>query len=161
MTNTNINNNPSFQVTADYIMEGFKAHKGYLKDIEGEAFDYDYEVRLKDMHDSFTEQCISWEEVEGFENYIVTEMGEVWNIKTARKLACPPNKWGYHYANLSNNGESKSFTVHSLVAKHFLGEAPEGMETPEIDHIVPDKSNNSVYNLQWLSKKDNILKSNK
>lgn len=47
----------------------------------------------------------------------------------------------------------KVYTIHSLVAKAFLGERPEGYE---IDHISGDKSDNTMRNLEYVTHKENM-----
>jgi hypothetical protein len=46
----------------------------------------------------------------------------------------------------------KTIKVHKLVALHFLGERPEGLQ---IDHIDRNKTNNHIDNLRYVSCKEN------
>jgi hypothetical protein len=48
----------------------------------------------------------------------------------------------------------KAHRVHILVAKEFI-KNPNNL--PDVDHINGDKNNNSVENLRWSSKSDNML----
>ena len=52
-------------------------------------------------------------------------------------------------------------TVHRLVAFAFLGDPPQGMVDPTIDHIDCNTGNNAASNLQWLSRSDNSRKGNR
>ena len=56
---------------------------------------------------------------------------------------------GYYYIAL--NG--RSYQLHRILAKHFVAN-PENL--PEIDHIDRDKTNNSIDNLRWSSRSDNM-----
>lgn len=91
-----------------------------------------------------------WKTIEGFENYEVSNNGEVRNKKTGRilKNSTAPN--GYLRVNLRANNQSYTRYVHRLVALNFL--EGEG----EVNHVDGNKSNNNVKNLEWLSHKENI-----
>lgn len=62
---------------------------------------------------------------------------------------------GYQTVALRVNGKYKRCTVHSLVAEFFLGPKPKGTE---VDHIDGDKLNNTANNLQYITRKQNIMK---
>lgn len=61
---------------------------------------------------------------------------------------------GYWY--LSIDGES--WRLHRLVATVWI---PRNDNSLVVDHIDNDKNNNSVSNLQWLTLRENSIKSNK
>lgn len=63
------------------------------------------------------------------------------------------NGKGYKIVSLKKNGARKNFYVHRLVAESFL-ENP--FRYTEINHIDFDKGNNSVSNLEWISRVGNI-----
>ena len=63
------------------------------------------------------------------------------------------NTHGYLYVNLHKDGRHKTITVHRLVATAFISN-PSNLET--INHKDEDKTNNTISNLEWMSKKDNI-----
>ena len=54
---------------------------------------------------------------------------------------------------LYKDGEKKSYRLHRLVADAYL---PNPDSLPEVHHIDANKKNNSINNLQWISKKENI-----
>lgn len=60
---------------------------------------------------------------------------------------------GYLTVTLLVDGKKYRCLVHRLVAEVFLGEIPYGME---IDHKDGNKLNNSAYNLEWVSRKENL-----
>lgn len=67
------------------------------------------------------------------------------------------NRDGYHTVKLYINGKKKSCKVHRLVAQSFI---PNPLDLPEVNHIhvenSDDKSDNSVYNLEWSDRANNI-----
>ena len=101
--------------------------------------------------------------IDGFDNYLVSNFGNVKNSKTNRILKLQNHRQGYKEIRLYKNGKFKMFKVHRLVGKAFL-ENPDSKKV--IDHIDENKANNNVRNLRWCSQKDNscnrgITKNNK
>lgn len=86
-----------------------------------------------------------WMEVDGFPSYMVSDQGEVINIKFGRPLKPRPNGHGYMRVNLSEGGVAKQFYVHRLVAHAFIEDYLDGMQ---IKHHDQDKSNNALSNLR-------------
>lgn len=93
-----------------------------------------------------------WKPIKDFENYCINELGEVINTKTNKLLVGDINNHGYYRICLCHNGKTKKFFRHRLVATHFI-ENPNNYI--EVNHIDGDKSNNSVSNLEWISRKEN------
>ena len=87
-----------------------------------------------------------------FDNYFVSNFGNIKNRKTNRILKPSNDKDGYKYVVLSKNGIKKTFKVHRLVGIAFL-ENPENKQM--IDHIDNNPANNIVKNLRWCSQKEN------
>jgi len=54
---------------------------------------------------------------------------------------------------LCKDGKTKRFSLHRLVAIHFLGN-PENK--PQVNHIDNDPTNNQVTNLEWCTGKENM-----
>lgn len=96
-----------------------------------------------------------WKQIEGFENYSVSDTGLVMNTRTGRTLAFTKGKDGYLYAGLAKNGKVQKFRIHRLVAQAFIPN-PNCLAT--VDHKNGNKEDNNVSNLQWLSCGDNLEK---
>ena len=101
-------------------------------------------------------------EIEGYEAYTITQEGDVYSTKwnTPRKLKpqrATQSKKGYYQIRLyDESGElGKLKYVHRVVWETFRGEIPDGLE---IDHMDGDTSNNSLANLQVLTRKQNTNK---
>ena len=89
--------------------------------------------------------------------YAVTEDGKVYSYKSKRFLTPFPDKDGYNRVNLRKDGGAKQFAVHRLVAETFV-ENPDNLET--VDHIDGNKQNNTIGNLQWMTRGGNAMKAN-
>jgi 5-methylcytosine-specific restriction endonuclease McrA len=62
------------------------------------------------------------------------------------------NKYGYYQVILSNNGKSKTITIHQLVARAFI-DNPENKK--EVNHKDGNKLNNNINNLEWATNIEN------
>lgn len=95
-----------------------------------------------------------WMPVEGYENYLVSNTGMIKGSK-GNLLTIVLDKYGYETVSLCKHSKPKTFLVHRIVAKSFIPN-PKNLQT--VDHIDGNKRNNSVDNLQWLSRRDNLQK---
>lgn len=105
-----------------------------------------------------------WKDIEGYEGlYQVSNYGKVKRLK--RKIK---NQYIFKYEKITNNilkghkiqkgyiqvrlinqnGESKSFLIHRLVAQAFI---PNPNNYPQINHKDENKENNKVDNLEWCN----------
>lgn len=91
--------------------------------------------------------------IEIFENYFVTEDGQIWSDKSHSYLAQRIGKQGYYLVNLSINGKCRTYQVHRLVAKAYL-DNPDNL--PAINHKDGNKLNNNVDNLEWCTQQHNV-----
>lgn len=60
---------------------------------------------------------------------------------------------GYEIIILSKFGEKKVFSIHRLVAEHFI---PNPEDKPAVDHINGIKHDNRAENLEWLTHHENM-----
>ena len=99
-----------------------------------------------------------WKAVVGYEClYHVSNLGRVKSLNynhtgTERILKTSKISSGYLKVTLCKDGHVKTLKVHRLVADAFIPN-PNNLET--VNHKDEDKTNNSVANLEWMSKKDN------
>ena len=90
--------------------------------------------------------------IEGFENYSVSDHGNVKNNKTGKVLKNCPNAQGYEQVQLWKHKKPTSVKVHRLVALSFL---PNLEVKPMVDHIDNNIVNNNVLNLRWATRVQN------
>lgn len=98
-----------------------------------------------------------WKPIEGFENYEVSNKGNVRNNNfhstgKCKLIAQTPDNRGYPKVSLFKNNKRKCFMVHRLVAQAFIPN-PDNLET--VNHKDEVKTNNCVENLEWMSDLDN------
>lgn len=91
-----------------------------------------------------------WKPIKDFENYEVSDAGEVRNVKFNRLLTPSPGAGGYMRVQLRKDKQSYQRYVHRLVAEAFL--EGEG----EVNHIDGDRTNNKADNLEWVTHQQNI-----
>lgn len=99
-----------------------------------------------------------WKDIANLEGrYEISDIGEVRNKKTQRLLCLKLDREGYYQIGMrkSNNRKKYWFSVHRLVAIHFLGDPEDNSK--QVDHIDHNKTNNSVSNLRWVTVKENNL----
>lgn len=94
-----------------------------------------------------------WKEIAGFENYEVSEKGEVRNKKTGLILKPRDNGRGYLRVGLYTNKEKTDKSIHRLVAEAFLDNKEK---YPQVNHINEKKDDNRAENLEWCSASYNL-----
>ena len=94
-----------------------------------------------------------YKKIEEYENYEISNQGNVRNINTGRILKPRKDTNGYYFVHLYKNGIRKQFKIHRLVGFAFI---PNPQNLTEIDHIDRIRTNNSITNLRWISKSNNL-----
>lgn len=98
---------------------------------------------------------MKWKQIAGYEDYWVSDTGLVRSLKYGKEriLRAYKDRKGYLAVQLCKNGKVERMLVHRLVAEAFIPN-PLGLET--VNHRDEDKTNNEVFNLDWLTVADNV-----
>lgn len=88
-----------------------------------------------------------------YKNYMVTKEGSIISKYTGEQLYVHTNKKGYQFVRMYVEGKSKTYLVHRVVAQVHLSN-PDGK--PEVNHKDGNKSNNAVWNLEWVTSQENV-----
>lgn len=99
-----------------------------------------------------------WKPIKGYKKYMVSNTGKVKSLDymhTGKEhiLKTVVGNHGYKTICIYDNGKSKRLLVHRLVAEAFI---PNPNNYREVNHIDCNKENNNVYNLEWVTPKQNI-----
>jgi hypothetical protein len=94
-----------------------------------------------------------WKIIKGYNNYEVSNMGNIRNIKN-KKLLKFSNHKGYNRVGLYDgfNKKQKIFTAHRLVAEAFI---PNPHNKPQVHHRDSVRNNNIISNLEWVTQSEN------
>ena len=92
--------------------------------------------------------------IKDYEDYLIFEDGGVFSIKRNIFLKPRKDKYGYLKINLWKNNKRKSFSIHRLIALHYI---PNPENKPCIDHIDRNRSNNNIDNLRWATHSENQI----
>lgn len=91
--------------------------------------------------------------------YMISDDGFIYNIK--RNIIMSPyiDNSGYRRIKLqTDNGyKDKKLFIHQLVLRTWVGDPPENMEDPTVDHIDGNKLNNHYSNLRWMTRSKNSI----
>lgn len=107
-----------------------------------------------------------WKDITGYVGfYRVSNLGRVKSLKRItphghtrkERILKQADNFGYKKVVLSKNANTKDFFVHCLVMDSFVGEKPLGKV---VDHINSNQGDNRLENLQYITQRENIAKSN-
>jgi hypothetical protein len=90
--------------------------------------------------------------VKDYEDYAVSEYGDVWSFKSNKFLKRWVNHRGYLCTCISKNGKKKNMRINRLVAIAFI---PNPLDMPQVGHDDDDKLNNHYSNLYWTDSLEN------
>jgi hypothetical protein len=92
-------------------------------------------------------------------NILVSSLGKVKNYLTGREFSIRITRQGYRYCSIPlfqtiGVKKTQSKLIHRMVAETFFDYLP--VELYEANHMNGDKSNNSIHNINWLTRKENL-----
>lgn len=90
-------------------------------------------------------------EIKDMPLYYISNFGNVYSAKSGRKLTPVKDVGGYFCIKLFNEVQH-SFSIHRLVAQHFIENKENKRVVNHINHIITD---NRVENLEWTTHKEN------
>lgn len=94
-----------------------------------------------------------WKVISEDSNYSVSNLGNLINNNTKQKHKGNVIKGGYIQHHIGGKSHSKRRLIHRLVAIEFI---PNPTNLPEVNHKDGNKKNNTVENLEWCSRQENI-----
>ena len=102
-----------------------------------------------------------WKVIKNYPMYEVSSEGRIrsyYNGSHGKRiipkiLSLKTDRIGYTFIHLKNELGRKPLRVHKLVAEAFI---PNPDNLPEVNHKDENKSNNSVYNLEWCKRLYNV-----
>ena len=94
-----------------------------------------------------------WKDIINYEGlYKIDEYGNIFSLRSNRYLKPYISNKGYKLIDLNKNGKREKFTIHRLVAIHFV-DNPNNY--PIVLHLDNNKLNTYYLNLKWGSYSEN------
>lgn len=92
------------------------------------------------------------------ETIIISNFGVIKNIATGKIISKLENRQGYQMVNIKFRDARKRrcYMVQRLVVETFLAHLGQAEQYYEANHINGNKKDNSIYNLEWLTRKENL-----
>ena len=105
-----------------------------------------------------------WKPIEGFDNYMISNLGRVKSIdryvphpkggiKINKGKLLKPSMGNYLLVSLNRMGKKYTKNIHRLVAEAFI---PNPDNKPCVDHINTIRTDNRVENLRWVTESENM-----
>lgn len=100
-------------------------------------------------------ESVDWVPIFGYSNYIISNIGEIQNIRTRRILKPALNPRGYYEVSLWKNNRGSTVQIHQLVYSSFSGD--NNLQGYVINHKDGNKKNNDYLNLEKVTYQKNNL----
>lgn len=95
-----------------------------------------------------------WKDIKGYEGlYQISNFGSVRDSKRNKYRKVSMNCRGYAWISLTKDKKQKPFSVHRLVAIHFI---PNPDNLPQVNHKNLNRMDNVVTNLEWCDQSYNV-----
>lgn len=95
-----------------------------------------------------------FEDVKDYEGfYKISKNGEIWSCFYNKIMSPQLSEDGYYKIVLSKKGLQKKCSIHRLLALQYI---PNLENKQEVDHIDRNRINNSLSNLRWLNRYENM-----
>jgi hypothetical protein len=93
-----------------------------------------------------------FKKIDDYDNYSVSNLGNVRNDKTGIIKKGWKNNKGYLMVDLYKNNIPKKFSIHRLIGIYFIENVNN---CKEIDHINRNSLDNRIENLRWATRSQN------
>jgi hypothetical protein len=109
-------------------------------------------IKKKTTIEDISQTNEEWKTIQGYDDYMISTHGRVLSLKTMKIMSYRHSNKNYCILNLSKDSKAYCFSIHRLVAIHFIPN-PDGK--PQVNHMDMNKLNNNVNNLEWVTDKEN------
>ena len=92
-----------------------------------------------------------------YKDYLVSKNGDIYSLKTNKKLKKRIDSDGYQEVLLTINNKPVSKTVHRIVAETWI---PNPDNKPIVNHKNGNRKDNRAENLEWVTSSENNLGKN-
>ena len=116
-------------------------------------------LKIKVNDEAESKGIIKTRFVKGFDNYIVSNLGDVYSVArkgnwSGRFIKSSANHKGYARVTLSNNGIKKTLSLHRVVLDSFTD---DDCNKEQVNHINGLKLDNRLVNLEWCTSSQNVV----
>lgn len=91
----------------------------------------------------------------GYPNYCITTEGKAYSLKSKKFLTTQYNDGGYEVITLRKDDKTVTMKVHRLLCLSF--KLDSYFEGAFVNHKDGNKKNNSLENLEWCTRSENVL----